>query len=213
VFYAATNPVTVGLIESFRKPGGRLTGIHSQYADLTAKRLELLKEMVPKLRRVVVFYRPVSPVAQQSVQLARDGARQLRLELLDRSVGSVEELRAGVRALRLGEVDALLYVADAMVASQTALIIETALAKRLPTMFSERWSVANGALAAYGESYAAIGRLSAKIVQRILQGASPGDLPVEQADRFHLVINLRTAKALGLTIPPSVRARADEVIE
>jgi putative ABC transport system substrate-binding protein len=213
VFYAGTDPVSVGLVESFRKPGGRLTGIHVQGGGLTAKRLELLKELVPTLRRVVVFYRPDSPVAQQSVQLARDAARQLRLELVERPVASVEELQAGVRALRPREADALLYVADAMVASPAALIIETARAKRLPTMFSERWSVTRGALAAYGESYAAIGRLSAKTVQRILLGASPADLPVEQADRFHFVINLRTAKALGLTIPPAVRARADEVIE
>ena len=100
-----------------------------------------------------------------------------------------------------------------MVASQSDLIVEAALAKRLPTMFQDRWSVAKGALAAYGESYDAIGRLSAKFVQRILLGANPGGLPVEETDRFHLVINLRTARAIGLTVPPSVRARADEVIE
>jgi len=213
VFYAGTDPVTIGLVESFRKPGGRLTGVHFQGGGLTAKRLELLKELVPKLRRVVVFYRPDSPVAQQSVQLARDGGRQLKVELVERPVATADDLRASVRALRIGEADALLYVADAMVISQSPLIIETALTKRLPTMFSERSSVASGALAAYGESYAAIGRLSAKTVQRILHGANPGDLPVEQADRFHLVINLRTAKAIGLAVPQSVRARADEVIE
>jgi putative ABC transport system substrate-binding protein len=127
VFYAGTDPVSTGLVESFRKPGGRLTGIHGQTAGLTAKRLELLKEMVPRLRRVVTFHSPDNPVAKQAVKIARDAARQLKLELV--------ELRAGLRALRPGEADALLHVADAMVASQTELIIEITRAKRLPTMF------------------------------------------------------------------------------
>jgi putative ABC transport system substrate-binding protein len=213
VFYAGTDPVSTGLVESFRKPGGRLTGIHGQSGGLAAKRLELLKELVPGLRRVLTFYRPDSPAAQQSVKIARDAARQLKLELVERPVASVEELRAGLRALRPGEADAFVYLADAMVGSQAELIIESARAKRLPTMFSERGSVAKGALAAYGESYYTIGRLSAKHVQRVLLGADPGDLPVEQVDRLHFVINLKTAKALGLTIPQSLLTRADEVIE
>jgi putative tryptophan/tyrosine transport system substrate-binding protein len=213
VFYVGTDPVSVGLVESFRKPGGRLTGIHGQFTRLTAKRLELLKEMVPRLRRVVTFYSPDNPVAQQSVKIARDAVRQLKVELVERLVTSVEELRAGLRALRPGEADAFLYVSDAMVASQAELIIESARAKRLPTMFQERGSVAAGALAAYGESFYTIGRLAAKHVQRVLLGADPGDLPVEQNDRLHFVINLKTAKALGLTIRQSLLLRADEVIQ
>jgi putative ABC transport system substrate-binding protein len=213
VFYAGTDPVSVGLVESFRKPGGRLTGIHGHFTRLTAKRLELLKEMVPRLRRVVTFYSPDNPAAQQSVKIARDAARQLKVELVERPVASVEELRAGLRALRPGEADAFLYVSDAMVASQAELIIESARAKRLPTMFQERGSVAAGALAAYGESFYTIGRLSAKHVQRVLLGADPRELPVEQNDRLHFIINLKTAKALGLTIPQSLLTRADEVIE
>ena len=205
--------MSVGLVESFRKPGGRLTGIHGQSMGLAAKRFELLKEMVPKLHRVVTFYRPDSPAAQQAVKIARDAARQLKLELVERPVVSVEELRVRPRALRPGEADALLYVADALVGSQAELIIETSRAKRLPTMLQEGGSVAKGALAAYGETFYTIGRLSAKHVQRVLLGADPGDLPVEQVDRFHFVINLKTAKALGLTIPQSVLIRADEVIQ
>jgi putative ABC transport system substrate-binding protein len=213
VFYAGTDPVSTGLVESYRKPGGRLTGIHGQSTLLAAKRVELLKEMIPKLRRIVTFYRPDSSGAQQSAKIARDAARQLKLELVERHVTSVEELRAGLRALRPGEADALLYVADAMVASQMELIIESARAKKLPTMVQERGSVERGALAAYGESFYVIGRLSAKYIHRILQGANPGELPVEQVDRLHFVVNLKTAKALGLTIPRSVLARADEIIE
>jgi putative ABC transport system substrate-binding protein len=213
VFYAGTDPVAVGLVESIRKPGGRLTGIYSRFTDLAAKQLQLLKEMVPSLRRVVTFYSPDNPAAQQSVKIARDAARQLKVELLERPVASVEKLRAGLRALRPGEADAYYYVSDAMITSQSTLIIDAARAKRLATMFNQRETVAMGALASYGVSYYELGRLSAKHVQRVLLGTDPGVLPVEPVDRLHLVINLKTAKAIGLTIPQSVLARADEVIE
>jgi putative ABC transport system substrate-binding protein len=213
VFYVGADPISNGLVESFPKPGGRLTGIHSQSTGLTGKRLELLKEMIPGLRRVVAFYRPNSPAAQQSVKVAREAAHHLKLDLIERPVASVDELRAGLRALRRGEADALLYVADVMVASQSELVIANAMAKKLPTMLNERGSVAKGALAAYGESFYTIGRLTAKPVQRVLMGVRPGNLPVEQVDRFHFAVNLQTAKALGLMIPASVLARADEIIQ
>jgi len=169
--------------------------------------------MVPRLRRVVTFYSPDNPGAQQSMKIARDAARQLKLELVERPVASVEELRAGLRALRPGEADAFFYVGDAMVASQSTLIVEAARAKKLATMFHQRETVAMGALASYGVSYYELGRLSAKYVQRVLLGANPGELPVEQVDRLYFVINLKTAKALGLTIPQSLLQRADEVIQ
>jgi putative ABC transport system substrate-binding protein len=213
VFYVGTDPVALGLIESFRKPGGRLTGIYSGFTDLTAKRLELLKEMIPKLRRVVTFYSSDNPAAQQSIKIARGAAGRLKVGLVERPVASVEELRAGLRALRPGEADAFFYVSDAMVSSQTELIVEMARAKGLPAMLQEQAGVAKGGLASYGVSFYTIGQLSAKHVQRVLMGANPGDLPVEQLDRLHFVINLKTAKSLGLTIPQSVLARADEVIE
>ena len=213
VFHVGTDPVSDGLVESFRKPGGRLTGVHGQGTGLTAKRLQLLKEMVPKLRRVVTFYNPDNPAAQQSVKIARDAARQLKVELVERPVASVEELRAALRALRSGEADAIFYVSDAMVSSQIELLIDKAKTMKLPTMVQERGSVAKGALAAYGESLYNIGRFTAKHVQRVLLGADPGDLPIEQVDMVHFVINLKTAKALGITIPQSVLGRADEVIE
>jgi putative tryptophan/tyrosine transport system substrate-binding protein len=213
VFYVGTDPVAVGLVESFRRPGGRLTGVYGRFTDLTAKRLELLKEMIPRLRRVEMFYSRDNPAAQVSMTMARDAARQLKVKLIERPVDSVEELRAGLRALRPGEADAFIYASDAMIVSQEDLILDTSKAKRLPTMLSYQGNVAEGVLASYGESYDARGRLSAKHVQRVLLGANPGDLPVEQLDRPHFVINLKTAKALGLTIPPSLLLRADRVID
>jgi putative ABC transport system substrate-binding protein len=213
VFYAGSDPVAIGLVESFRKPGRRLTGIYGWTTDLTAKRLELLREIVPRLRRVVTFYNPNNRSAQQAMTVARDAARQLKVELLERPVASIEELRAGLRALRPGQADAHLHVSDAMMTSQADLIIQTAAAKKLPTMFQEKEAVDRGALASYGISYYAIGRLLTKHVQRILLGTDPGDLPIEQVDRLHFVINLKTARAIGLTIPQSVLARADDVIQ
>ena len=213
VFCAGADPVPLGLVESFAKPGGRLTGVYSRVTDLTAKRLEILKEMVPKLRRVVTYYDPSNPVAIPSAKLAREEAARLGVEFVERQVASVEELQAGMRALRAGEVDAFFSVGDAMVATQDQLTIDTARAKRLPTMFFEQGSVIKGGLASYAVSFHEVGRVSAKYVQRILTGVKPKDLPVEGIDKIDLVISLKTAKQIGLTVPPNVLVRAQRVIQ
>jgi putative ABC transport system substrate-binding protein len=213
VFYAGSDPVASGLVTNFRKPGGRITGMHGWTTDLTAKRLELLKEMLPKLRRVVTYYNPENSAAQQAVKLAREAARQLKVELVEHRVASVEELRASLGALRPGEADAYLALSDAMLTSQAALVIETTTAKRIPTMFQDRQTVTQGGLASYGVDYYVVGRFSAKQVQRVLLGANPGDLPVVQLERIPFVVNVKTAKALGLTLPRSILERADEIIE
>jgi putative ABC transport system substrate-binding protein len=213
IFCAGTDPVDLGLVESFARPGGRLTGVFSRETDLTAKRLEILKEIVPKLRRVVTFYNPRNPVAIESSKLAREEATRLRgVELVERHVASVEELQAGMRALKAGEMDAYFAVSDAIAGSQDHLIIDTARVKRLPTMFNNQSSVIKGGLASYSVSRHEVGRLSAKYVQRILAGVKPQDLPVEGVDKIDLVINLKAAKEIGLTIPPNVLVRAQKVI-
>jgi putative ABC transport system substrate-binding protein len=212
VFVAGTDPVAMGLVESFVKPGGRLTGVHLLVTDLTAKRLEVLKEIFPKLRSVLTFYSPANQVAKQGASLGREEAKRLGLKFVERHVNSVEELRQALQALKAGEADAFFYTPDAMVLSQARLIIDTANAKKLATMFQEQSLVAQGALASYGQSYYEIGRLSAKYVQKVLSGANPRDLRIETFDDVELVINLKTAKQLGLTIPPNVLARAKKVI-
>jgi putative ABC transport system substrate-binding protein len=212
VFCAGADPVGLGLVESFANPGGRLTGVHYLTTDLTAKRLEILKEVVPKLRRIVTFYDPRNPVAIESSKLAREAARQMGIHLIERQVASVEELQASMRALRAGEVDAFFAVSDPMVTNQAELIIDTAKVKRLPTMFENQISVIKGGLASYSVSRYEVGRLSAKYVQRILAGLKPKDLPVEGIDKISLVISLKAARQIGLTIPPNVLARADKVI-
>ena len=212
VFCAGADPVTLGLVDSFAKPGGRLTGVHFLATDLTAKRLEILKDIQPKLRRVMTFYNPGNPIAMEAAKLGREEARRLHVEFIERQVSSVKELQAALWALKAGEADAYFYTSDAMMASQAQLIIEMARDKRWPTMFDESFSVAQGGLASYGISYHEAGRLSAKYVQRILTGTNPKDLPVETLHKLELVVNLRTAKQIGLTIPPNVVARADKVI-
>jgi putative ABC transport system substrate-binding protein len=213
VFCAGTDPVALGLVDSFAKPGGRLTGVYQPATDLTAKRLEILKEIVPRLRRVVTFYDPRRPTAIESSKLAREAGHQMGLQLVERHIASAEELQAGVRALRAGEVDAYLAVSDAIASNQAQLIIDAARVKKLPTMFDFLSHVTKGGLASYAVSFHEVGRLSAKYVQRILTGIKPQDLPVEGIDKIDLVINLKTAKQIGLTIPPNVLARADKVIK
>ena len=213
VFYAGADPVAVGLIESIRKPGGQLTGIYARTVELTPKRFELLKEMLPRLQRVITFYNPDNLTAMRSLKDAREAARRLKVELVERRITSGDELRAALRALRPGEVDAHFHVADSLMTRYADVIIEAARAKKLPTMFQDRESVEMGALASYGQSYYVTGRLLAKYVQCVLLGTRPGDLPIEQVDELRFIINLKTAKAIGLAIPSSVLRRADEVIE
>lgn len=213
VFCIGSDPVAMGLVESFVRPGGRLTGIHFLNRDLTAKRLEILKEIVPKASRVLTFYDPGNRLATESAELGREEAKRLGLKFIERHVKSVEELRQALQALKAGEADAFFYTPDAMVIGQAQLIIDTAKAKKLATMFHEKSLVSKGALASYGQSYFEIGRLSAKYVQKVLSGTPPGDLRIETFDDVELVINLKTAKELGLTIPPNVLARANKVIK
>jgi putative ABC transport system substrate-binding protein len=213
VFYAGADPVAHRLIEKFARPGGRLTGIFGRTTDLTAKRLELLKQLVPRMRRVVIFYDPSNAIAVESLRVARDAARRLGLELIERPVESIQDFQAGLRALKATEADAVFYAADAMITSQEPLLLKTAIAKKLPAISTVQQNVRYGALAGYGVSYSTIGRNSAKYIKRVLDGESPGALPVEQIDTYYFIVNLKTAAALGLKIPASVLARADEVIQ
>jgi putative tryptophan/tyrosine transport system substrate-binding protein len=213
VFNAGTDPTVVGLVKSFAKPGGRLTGVHFLTTDLTGKRLEILRDLLPKLHRVVTFYNPSNPSASESAKEGREAAGYLKVEFVERHVASIEELQSALRVFRAGEADAYVEAADAMVSSQAQLIIDMARAKKLPTMFQEQSLIPKGGLASYGVSYHEVGRLSAKYVQRILMGTRPQDLAVETVRKIDLVFNLRTAQAIGLAISPNMLARADKVIK
>jgi putative ABC transport system substrate-binding protein len=213
VFYSGADPVDTGLVRSFASPGGRLTGINSLVVDLVPKRLGILRELSPTLGRVMTFYDPTNPVSRESAASARAAARQLGIELVEREIRSVEELRTGLRTLKTDETDAIFLVGDALVISQAQSIVEAAKAKKLLTMLTDRSLVVGGGLASYGPSYYTVGRRAAKYVHQILLGVSPGDLPVERFDRFELVLNARTAREINFTIPQSLLLRADEVIQ
>ena len=213
VFYVGVDPVALGLVDSPAKPGGRLTGVHGLSRDVTAKRLAVLKEMMPHLRRVVTVYNAADAVSRDNAQLAREAGRKLGVQIVERRVASPEELRASLQNLKPREVDAYFHMPGALATSQAPLIIEMMRSKKLPTMFHEQTLVAEGAVASYGISYFDIGRLSAKHVQRILAGSQPKDLPVENYDKVGLALNLRAAREIGLTIPPSLRLQAERTIE
>jgi putative tryptophan/tyrosine transport system substrate-binding protein len=212
VFAVGSDPVAAGLVESFAKPGGRCTGVHYR-ADLTAKHLEILKAILPGLHRVVTFYDPSIPNAMTAVMSAREAARQLKIEIVERPVASVEELRLAVTALKTQDVDAYFQNLDPMVMSQGQFIVDTAKAKKIPTMFAAPSLAEQGGLAGYGVPHYEVGRLSAKYVQQVLIGTTPQNLPVESLSRVVLVVNLKTAREIGVAIPPAVVLRADEVIQ
>jgi putative ABC transport system substrate-binding protein len=166
VFGAGTDPVAVGLVQSLRMPGGRASGVHFWITEITGKRLQLLREMIPALKRVVTFYNPAKPSAVQSVKEGRAASQSLGIEFLERHVSTPEELRAALEALQPGDTDAYLAVADAMVDSNAGLIIETARTKKLPTMFYEESLTVAGGLASYSADFHEVGRLSAKYVSK-----------------------------------------------
>lgn len=213
VFAIGSDPVSGGLVESFAKPGGRLTGVHYLVRDLTAKRLEVLKEILPKIGRVLTFYDPANRVAAEGTALARNEAKRLGINLIERHVSSVDELKSELQKLKAGDADAFFFTPDPMIGSESQLVIDTTKAKKLPAMFQEQTLVTQGALASYGQNYREIGRLSARYVQQVLNGVQPKDLKIETVDSVELAINLQTAKQLGITIPPEVLARAQRVIK
>src|SRR5262245_12973501 len=212
VFAVGSDPVAGGLVESFAKPGGRLTGVQYSATDLTGKRLEILKEMLPKLSRTVSIYNPNNRVAKEAAGLARQAGKQFGVQVIERHATSVEELRQRVEALKAREADAYFYVADGMVTSHAQLVIEKATAIKLPTMVAEQNVVAMGGLASYGQNFHEVGRLSARYVEKTMKGAAPGDLRIEVVDKFELIINLKTAKEIGVTVPPNLLVRAEKVI-
>ena len=211
VFVAAIDPVATGVVASLSRPGGNVTGVSAVHADATGKRLQLLKELLPKAPQVAVLVRATSPATAQYVKEAEQAAQALGMRpviLAIRDPGDVE----GAFSSAQGS-SALLQVDDAMLTAERTRIADLALKSRLPTISGLSETVTAGGLMSYGPHYGDLYRRAAAQVHKILAGAKPADLPVEQASKFELVINLKTAKALGMTIPQSILIRADQVIE
>jgi putative ABC transport system substrate-binding protein len=208
------DPVGSGIVASLARPGGNITGWTHSGRELRAKYLELIKAAVPSATRVGVLWNPANQVHQPSMQNIEDAARQLKVELHLAGAQESKELERAVSSLVEKRVQALVVFPDGMFQSQTSQIVALAARHRLPAVYGLREFAEAGGLMAYGANVARMHRqLSASLVDKILKGARPASLPVAQPTQFDLLINLKTAKALGLTIPPALLVRADQLIE
>jgi putative tryptophan/tyrosine transport system substrate-binding protein len=212
VFAAVGDPVGTGLVNSLARPGGNATGLSIQATDLAAKRLELLHEVVPGLRRLAIMANPGAPPAALEMAETQTTARALGLEVVASEIRRPEDIAAAFEAFK-GRAEALYFCNDPLVTTNRIRINILALGLRLPTIFNVREFVEAGGLMSYGPNFLELYRRAADFVDKILRGTKPADIPVEQPTKYDLVLNLITAKALGLTIPPMLLARADEVIE
>ena len=209
-----TDPVGLGLIPSLAHPAGNITGVsYSVGADIFGKDLELLREAVPKVRRVAVLSNPDGPSQPLTMKNIKSAATSLGLQLLPVGARGAGEFDDAFAAMIRERVGALFVVTDPAYIAHRARLVDLAAKNRLPSMFTQRADVEAGGLMSYGPSFTAMYRRAAHYVDKILKGSRPADLPVEQPTKFELAINLKTAKALGLTIPPSLLQRADEVIQ
>jgi putative tryptophan/tyrosine transport system substrate-binding protein len=212
VFAAAVDPLGTGLVASLARPGGNVTGLSMQSTDLAGKRIELLREVVPGLRRLAIMAHVGNPASVLEMGEAQATARTLGLEVTTSEIRRAEDIAPAFEALR-DRADALYLCTDPLVTINRIRINILAMSARLPTMHGLREYVEAGGLMSYGANFADLYRRSGDYVDKILRGAKPGDIPVEQPTKFDLVINLTTAKALGLEVPPTLLARADEVID
>ena len=208
------DPVENRLVASLARPGGNITGTTgASTAELSGKRLELLKEAIPKLSRVAVLWNPATQGASRLLRETQSAATMLGLTLQPHEVQDPNDFPRALSAITRSRPDALLIFVSPLTTAYRPIIVEFANKQRVPTMFAVRADVEAGGLMSYSASLPDTFRRAAHYVDKILKGAKAGDLPIEQATRFELVINLKTAKALGLTIPQSVLLRADQVIE
>lgn len=212
VMALVSDPVGSGLVASLARPGGNVTGLTNQTVDLAAKRLQLLKEAIPGARRVVVIFNPETPPNRIMISRLKVAAPGIGVEPKFISVRNVEEVRSAFAGLSRSNVDALFIVDDAFMFTHGEEILQLGMNARLPIVHAEKPLARKGVLLAYAVDHPALFRRAADYVDKILKGAKPGDLPIEQPTKFELVVNLKAAKILGITIPQSILLRADEVI-
>jgi putative ABC transport system substrate-binding protein len=212
VFAAAGDPVGTGLVASLARPGGNVTGLSIQQNDTAGKRLELLRDLVPNLRRLAILANVDNPAPMLEVEDVQAAARTLGLEVILLKIRRAEDIAPAIEALK-GRADALYVATDPLVSTNRIQINTLALDARLPTVHGGGEYVEAGGLMSYGADIPDLFRRAAEMVDKILRGAKPSDIPVEQPTKFDLVINLKTAEALGLTVPPALLVAADKVIE
>jgi putative ABC transport system substrate-binding protein len=209
----AGDPVGTGLVASLARPGGNITGLSSITADLGGKRLELLQEVVPRLSRVAVILNPANPVNPPQLKQIQAETPASGVTLLSFEVRGPDDIDRAFTTIRKERAGALMVFGDPMLSTHRTRITELAVKTRLPAVYADRDYVDAGGLMSYGTNFDDLYRRAATYVDKILKGAKPADLPVEQPRKFELIINLKAAKQIGLTIPPNVLARADKVIK
>jgi putative ABC transport system substrate-binding protein len=207
------DPVGVGLVESLARPGGNITGTTQEAADIFAKRLQLLAEAIPNVSTVAVVWNAANPANARSWREVQDAARVLRISLQSREVRGPSDFERVYAEITRKRPDALLVIGDRLTLQHGREIVDFATQRRIPSMLDQAYQETAGALMSYGAEEEELWRRAADLADKILKGAKPADLPVEQPTKFELVINLKTAKALGLRIPQSLLQRADQVIE
>ena len=212
VFNHPADPVALGLVKSMTRPGANVTGVAALSLQMTDRRLEILKEIVPSVRRVMIYYDSNNPYSRENFLSAKQAAGKLKLDVEEHAIKSSDEMKKSIGNLQQRDGDAFFHVPDDLIESQADFIIEAAREREWATMFSEESWVAKGGLAGYSPNYYQMGRQAARLADKILKGANPKDLPVEKAGKFDLVINLRTANAIGISIPPELLKKADRVI-
>jgi putative ABC transport system substrate-binding protein len=213
VMAASGDPIRTGFVASLARPGGNITGLTILSAELSAKRLELLTQLVPGLARVAVLWTPANPAIVLEWQATQEAARRLGVQVQSLEIRGPDDFARAFAAATQEHAQALYQTTDALFARHRAQILDFAARSRLPTSFHSRPFAEAGGLMSYGPNHAALWRRAATYVDKILKGAKPADLPVEQPTTFELVINLKTAQTLGLTIPPSLLFQADKVIK
>jgi len=212
VFALSNDPIGGGLVASLSRPGGNTTGLSIESADTVSKRLELLRDVVPQFRRLAVLFDAGYPAAVKEAAEVRSAAHALGLDIASHEVRRGDDVAPALEALK-SQSDALYVVEDALISPHVARIIAFAIGARLPTSFINGDYVRAGGLMSYGPSYPTLFRRTAEIADKILRGAKPADIPVEQPSKFEFVINMKTAKSIGLTISDKMLALADEVVE
>ena len=212
VFTMAGDPVGGSLVASLARPGGNVTGLSVQQTDLAGKRVELSREVVPRLRRLAIMVDVGNPQSVLEIGEVQAAARTLGIEVAPLEIRRAEDIAPAFEPIK-AQADALYVIGDTLVVTNRTRIITLALSARLPTIFNDRDYVQAGGLMSYGPNFPALFRRAAEVVDKILRGTKPGDIPVEQPTKFELIINRTTAKALGLSIPETLLATADEVIQ
>ena len=212
VFMGEIDPVSRGLVPSLAHPAGSMTGIANLDAELGDKRLEILREILPAMKRVLLPYDATEPAFAQLLQRYRAAARRLGITLVETPLRNQDEARAAVAEIGKGQVDAIV-APRWLTLNIPGFMLQAAARRAAPTMFSDAYFVEQGGLVSYAANTTDVGRQAARLVDRILKGARPADLPVEQPTTFELVINLKTAEALGVKIPPAVLLRADRTVQ